>query len=208
MKNIIGLYKPMVGDIYIDGGSLATASAREKAQLQRKLGVMYQSGALFGSLNVLENVRFPLDQFTDLALADRNLTARMLLHQVEMGYAEALMPAELSGGMLKRAGIARAMALGCDILLLDEPSAGLAPAFVEAIFEKIAEVNRHGVTIVMVEQNARRALAMSTRGYVLDLGQNRFEGSGEELLHDPKVAELYLGGTARIDEAPQGRPGI
>src|SRR5262245_61873222 len=79
MKNMIGLYKPMAGDILIAGRSLVTASAEERAQLQRKLGVMYQSGALFGSLNVLENVRFPLDQFTDLALSDKNLTARMLL---------------------------------------------------------------------------------------------------------------------------------
>jgi phospholipid/cholesterol/gamma-HCH transport system ATP-binding protein len=71
MKNIIGLYKPMAGDILIGGVSLVTASADEKAQLQRKLGVTYQSGTLFGSLNVLENVRFPLDQFTDLALARR-----------------------------------------------------------------------------------------------------------------------------------------
>ncbi|RPH54122.1 MAG: ATP-binding cassette domain-containing protein, partial [Lysobacterales bacterium] len=99
MKSIIGLYEPMAGDIVIDGRSLVTASAQEKAQLQRKLGVMYQSGALFGSLNVLENVRFPLDQFTDLTLEAKNLTARMLLHRVEMAYAEALMPAELSGGM-------------------------------------------------------------------------------------------------------------
>ena len=85
------------------------------------------------------------------------------------------------------------------MLLLDEPSAGLAPAFVEAIFEKVEDINQAGVTIVMVEQNARRALAMSDRGYVLDLGQNRFEGPGKELLDDPKVAELYLGGTARIE---------
>ena len=92
------------------------------------------------------------------------------------------------------------------MLLLDEPSAGLAPAFVDAIFEKIAEINRAGVTIVMVEQNARRALAMSDRGYVLDLGKNRFEGPGEQLLSDPKVAELYLGGTARIDRAADARP--
>ena len=92
------------------------------------------------------------------------------------------------------------------MLLLDEPSAGLAPAFVEAIFEKIEDINRAGVTIVMVEQNARRALAMSDRGYVLDLGANRFEGPGEELLDDPKVAELYLGGTARVDR-PEARAG-
>jgi neutral amino acid transport system ATP-binding protein len=87
------------------------------------------------------------------------------------------------------------------LLLLDEPSAGLAPAFVDAIFEKIEDINRQGVTIVMVEQNARRALAMSDRGYVLDLGEDRFEGPGRELLEDPKVIELYLGGTARIDRA-------
>src|SRR5215475_15616881 len=127
MKNIIGLYRPMGGDIRIGGASIVETGSEEKAKLQRGLGVMYQSGALFGSLNVLENVRFPLDQFTTLPLAHKNLAARMLLHQVEMAYAESLMPGELSGGMLKRAGIARAMALGCDILLLDEPSAGLDP---------------------------------------------------------------------------------
>jgi ABC-type branched-subunit amino acid transport system ATPase component len=71
---------------------------------------------------------------------------------------------------------------------------------VEAIFEKIEDINGAGVTIVMVEQNARRALGMSSRGYVLDVGTNRFEGPGNELLEDPKVAELYLGGTARLDE--------
>ena len=102
MKNMIGLYRPMAGDISIAGKSIVKASPAEKAALQRSLGVMYQSGALFGSLTVLENVRFPLDQFTDLGLAEKNLTARLLLRQVEMGYAESLMPAELSGGMLKR----------------------------------------------------------------------------------------------------------
>lgn len=89
------------------------------------------------------------------------------------------------------------------VLLLDEPSAGLAPAFVDAIFEKVREVNRTGVTIMMVEQNARRALAMSDRGYVLDLGKNRFEGPGSDLISDPKVAELYLGGAARVDRAEE-----
>src|SRR5262249_1791240 len=118
MKNLIGLHAPMAGDILIDGVSLVRASARAKGRLHRRLGVMYQSGALFGSLTVLENVRFPLDRFTDLTLAEKNLTARMLLHAVELASAESLLPSELSGGMLKRAGIARAMALGCDVLLL------------------------------------------------------------------------------------------
>ncbi len=104
--------------------------------------------------------------------------------------------------------MARALMTEPELLLLDEPSAGLAPAFVEATFEQIEDVNRSGVTIVMVEQNARRALAMSDRGYVLDVGSNRFEGGGRELLEDEKVAQLYLGGTARIQGAgaePSGR---
>ena len=106
----------------------------------------------------------------------------------------------MSGGERQMVAMARALMPDPVLILLDEPSAGLAPAFVEAIFEKIEEINNAGVTIVMVEQNARRALAMSDRGYVLDLGKDRFEGPGRELLDDPKVAELYLGGTARLDE--------
>ena len=95
--------------------------------------------------------------------------------------------------------MARALMPDPHVLLLDEPSAGLAPAFVEAIFDKVRDINQAGVTVVMVEQNARRALGMSDRGYVLDLGKERFEGPGRELLHDPKVAELYLGGTGRLE---------
>jgi ABC-type branched-subunit amino acid transport system ATPase component len=98
--------------------------------------------------------------------------------------------------------MARALVAEPDLLLLDEPSAGLSPLFMEAIFEKIREINAAGVPILMVEQNARRALAMSHRAYVLDLGRNRFEGTGAALLHDRKVIDLYLGGTARIDAVP------
>jgi len=169
MKHIIGLYPPMAGDIVIDGRSLVTASADERAQLQRRLGVMYQSGALFGSLNVLENVRFPLDQFTELALAEKNLTARLLLRLVEMGHAEALMPAELSGGMLKRAGIARAMALGCDILLLDEPSAGLDPITGANLDRTILSLRDNlGITFVVVTHELQSIFAIADRALMLD----------------------------------------
>jgi ABC-type branched-subunit amino acid transport system ATPase component len=107
----------------------------------------------------------------------------------------------MSGGERQMVAMARALVPEPQILLLDEPSAGLAPRFVDAIFSKIVDINRTGVTILMVEQNARRALAMSDRGYVLDLGRNRFEGPGRELLDDPKVSELYLGGGRRLDDA-------
>ena len=180
MKNIIGLYKPIAGDILIDGLSLVTASADEKAQLQRKLGVMYQSGALFGSLSVLENVRFPLDQFTDLTAAEKNLTARMLLHQVEMGYAESLMPGELSGGMLKRAGIARAMALGCDILLLDEPSAGLDPITAANLDRTILSLRKNlGFTFVVVTHELQSIFAIADRAIMLDAVSRRIIAEGK-----------------------------
>ena len=169
MKNIIGLYRPMAGDILINGSSVVNADSEAKARLQRRLGVMYQSGALFGSLNVLENVRFPLDQFTDLTVAEKNLTARMLLHQVEMGYAESLMPAELSGGMLKRAGIARAMALGCDILLLDEPSAGLDPITAANLDRTILLLRENlGFTFVVVTHELQSIFAIADRAIMLD----------------------------------------
>jgi phospholipid/cholesterol/gamma-HCH transport system ATP-binding protein len=169
MKNIIGLQRPIAGDVLINGASLVKASADEKGQLQRKLGVMYQSGALFGSLNVLENVRFPLDRFTGLELAERNLAARMLLHAVELAHAESLMPGELSGGMLKRAGIARAMALGCEILLLDEPSAGLDPITAANLDRTILGLRRNlGVTVVVVTHELESIFAIADRAIMLD----------------------------------------
>jgi phospholipid/cholesterol/gamma-HCH transport system ATP-binding protein len=169
MKNLIGLYRPMGGDILIDGVSLVKAAAEERVQLQRKLGVMYQSGALFGSLNVLENVRFPLDRFTDLAPAEKTLVARMLLRTLEMGQAESLMPGELSGGMLKRAGIARAMALGCDILLLDEPSAGLDPVTAANLDLTLLSLRKNlKVTLIVVTHELESIFAIADRAIMLD----------------------------------------
>ncbi len=169
MKNMIGLYRPMAGDISIAGKSIVSASSDERARLQRSLGVMYQSGALFGSLTVLENVRFPLDQFTDLGMAEKNLTARLLLRQVEMGAAESLMPAELSGGMLKRAGIARAMALGCDILMLDEPSAGLDPITAANLDRTILTLRESlGFTFVVVTHELQSIFTIADRAIMLD----------------------------------------
>lgn len=98
--------------------------------------------------------------------------------------------------------LARALMASPDVLLLDEPSAGLSPLAVDLIFEKIAEINATGVAVLMVEQNARRALAMSHRGYVLDTGRNRFEGAGPELLGNPEVVDLYLGGSGGRDADP------
>jgi len=197
MKNIIGLYQPMAGDIVVAGKSIVSASPSDKAALQRSLGVMYQSGALFGSLTVLENVRFPLDQFTELGLAERNLAARLLLRQVEMGSAESLMPAELSGGMLKRAGIARAMALGCDILMLDEPSAGLDPITAANLDRTILTLRDSlGFTFVVVTHELQSIFTIADRAVMLDPVSRSIiaEGKPADLRDrspDPRVRQFF-----------------
>jgi phospholipid/cholesterol/gamma-HCH transport system ATP-binding protein len=169
MKNLIGLNPPLAGDVLIRGVSLVRAVAQEKAVLQRQLGVMYQSGALFGSLTVLENIRFPLDRFTDLSLEQKNLAARMLLQTLEMKQAESLMPGALSGGMLKRVAIARAMALGCDILLLDEPSAGLDPVTAANLDLTLLSLRKNlGVTLIVVTHELESIFAIADRAIMLD----------------------------------------
>jgi phospholipid/cholesterol/gamma-HCH transport system ATP-binding protein len=197
MKNLIGLYEPMGGDVLIDGQSLVTARGEARARLQRKLGVMYQSGALFGSLTTLENVRFPLDEFTEIAMPEKNLTARMLLRQVEMGHAEALMPAELSGGMLKRAGIARAMALGADILMLDEPSAGLDPITAANLDRTILSLRANlGFTFVVVTHELSSIFTIADRAVMLDSRTRSLIATGtpaelRDHSSDPRVRQFF-----------------
>jgi phospholipid/cholesterol/gamma-HCH transport system ATP-binding protein len=169
MKTLIGLDPPLAGDVLIRGVSLVGATPEEKVGLQRQLGVLYQSGALFGSMTVLENIRFPLDRFTDLSLEQKDLTARMLLETLEMKHTESLMPGELSGGMLKRVAIARAMALGCDILLLDEPSAGLDPVTAANLDLTLLSLRKNlGVTLIVVTHELESIFAIADRALMLD----------------------------------------
>lgn len=169
MKHIIGLYEPISGDITINGKSIVGAGETEKASIQRQLGVMYQSGALFGSLSILENVRFPLDQFTDLGMVEKNKISRTLLELLEMGYSAELMPSQLSGGMLKRAGIARAMAIGANILILDEPSAGLDPITAANLDQTILNLRESlGYTFIIVTHELQSIFSIADRAIMLD----------------------------------------
>jgi neutral amino acid transport system ATP-binding protein len=193
IKTIFGLLHPRSGRVVFRGEDISDQKPHHCA----RLGLSYvpQLDNIFPSLNVTENLEMGS---LDTSRTDEQID-RMYELFPRLGERKNQAAGTMSGGERQMVAMARALMPDPEVLLLDEPSAGLAPAFVEAIFEKVEDINRAGVTIVMVEQNARRALAMSDRGYVLDLGKDRFEGPGKQLLEDPKVADLYLGGTARID---------
>jgi neutral amino acid transport system ATP-binding protein len=197
IKTIFGLLRPRSGRIVFRGEEISHLKPHECTQLG--LSYVPQLDNVFPTLTVEENL--------EMGSLDTSKTRTQMERMYELfprlGERRTQAAGTMSGGERQMVAMARALMPDPQVMLLDEPSAGLAPAFVDAIFEQIQQIRAAGVTIVVVEQNARRALAMSNRGYVLDLGKDRFEGPGEELLHDPKVAELYLGGTARID-----RPGV
>ena len=190
MKSVFGLVRPRAGRIELHDANITG----ERPHNVTRKGVSYvpQLDNVFPNLTVRENLELGAIAGGSIDVEDRMKQMFALFPRLEERHRQQA--GTMSGGERQMLAMARALMPNPHVLLLDEPSAGLAPAFVDAIFEKVEEVNATGVTILMVEQNARRALAMSDRGYVLDLGTNRFEGRGSELLTDPKVAELYLGG--------------
>jgi len=168
LKNIIGLYPPLGGEIWIEGGNLVTAGEVDRLALLRKFGVMYQSGALFGSMTVVENVKLPLDEFTDLPEPLKELVALAKLKLVALGASAQKMPSELSGGMQKRAAIARAMALDPKILFLDEPTSDLDPIAASGIDALIRQLNDSlGITVVIVTHDLTTLFTICGRIAVL-----------------------------------------
>lgn len=165
MKQMIGLLTPTEGEIFIAGHSVRT----EVQAVRRTIGVMFQAGALFGSMTLLENVALPLAVFTDLPVAARLEIARLKLALVGLSHAVQLLPAEISGGMVKRAAIARALVLDPPILFLDEPSAGLDP-ITSAGLDKLILTLRDslGTTFVVVTHELSSILTIGDRCMMLD----------------------------------------
>lgn len=200
IKCIFGQLRPSRGRVLLRGRDIT----RQPPHEIKRSGVGYvpQLQNVFAALTVEENLEMG-------AIGARGLNLRSRIDAMyslfpRLAERRGQKAGSMSGGERQMVAMARALVPEPAVLLLDEPSAGLSPRLVDAIFEQIEAINRTGVSILMVEQNARRALAMSQRGYVLDLGRNRFQGTGHELLHDPKVAELYLGGGSRIDAVEEG----
>jgi len=193
LRHLIGLLPPITGDVTIFGESFARAEASRRRQLLRTFGVLYQGGALWSSLTLRENITLPLEEFTDLSRDDRHQLARLKLSQVGLtGYADYY-PAEISGGMKKRAGLARALALDPAIVFFDEPSAGLDPITSRELDELILRIRETlGTTCVIVSHELASIFAIADRVIMLDKQARTIiaEGPPKDLAatsRDPRV---------------------
>lgn len=189
MKSIVGLLAPRTGSIRLRGERL---DGRRPHQVARRgVGYVPQLQNVFPTMTVEENLEMAVG---GLARGTVRSRAQHIYDLFPPLHPARRRPAGLlSGGQREMVAMARALMAEPSVLLLDEPSAGLAPEYVELVFAKVLEVRDSGVSLLMVEQNARRALGLSDRGYVLELGRNRFEGPGPELVENETVVELYLG---------------
>lgn len=197
LRVMAGSICPDAGDVVIDGKSLYKMSEDELTEYRKRgIGVLFQSGALFNSMNVFDNVALPLREHTDLEESTIDVIVKIKLEQVGLRLHADKMPAELSGGMKKRAGLARAMAMDPKILFYDEPSAGLDPVTSAEIDELIRDLNKKvGVTTVVVTHEMDSAKRIADRMVLLDRGRFIVSGTVQEMFEstDPLVRQFVHG---------------
>jgi phospholipid/cholesterol/gamma-HCH transport system ATP-binding protein len=209
LKHMIGLYKPAAGKVLLNGVNINTDDDRVLRQVRMDLGVLFQSGALFGSMTLAENISLPIYEYTDLDPDVIELIVRMKLGLVSLAGYENHLPSEISGGMKKRAGLARAMALDPTVLFFDEPSAGLDPISSVELDNLIKSINAGmGTTMVIVTHELESIFNIAHRVIMLDKGAKGIiaEGDPRELKEhstDPRVVNFFNRRPAAAPE-PQG----
>jgi ABC-type branched-subunit amino acid transport system ATPase component len=190
-KTVVGFLTPRAGRVLFNGEEIT--GLRPDRVLRRGLAYVPQGRIVFPQMTVLENLQMGAYIERDRARVAAALERVYALFPV-LAERRGQNAGTMSGGEQQMVAIARALMTTPKLILLDEPSLGLSPKFVTLIFDKLVEMREAGYTLMLVEQNAARALAVADRGYVLELGRNRFEGAGAQLLADPEVKRLYLGG--------------
>jgi phospholipid/cholesterol/gamma-HCH transport system ATP-binding protein len=189
MRSMVGLERPAAGDVLYDGRSMWQCTEEDRGSLQRKFGVLYQSAALFSSMTLVENVCLPLIEQGGMRSREARSLARLKLALVGLAGFEEYYPAELSGGMRKRAGLARAMALDPEILYFDEPSAGLDPLTSRRLDDLILELrDSMGTTVVLVTHELPSILELGDEAVFLDAESKRMlaQGKPQELVDSPE----------------------
>jgi phospholipid/cholesterol/gamma-HCH transport system ATP-binding protein len=201
MRSLIGLQRPAKGSVFYEGEDFWNVDPDQHERLKRRLGIMFQGGAMWSSLTLAENVALPLSEYTDLApqLIDEIVSFKLAL--VGLAGFEDFYPAELSGGMRKRAGLARAMALDPDILIIDEPSSGLDPLTALRLDNLILELRESfGTTIVLITHELASILGIGTNSIYLDTQSHTMIATGnpKEAIHsgDPRVRHFLTRGEA------------
>jgi phospholipid/cholesterol/gamma-HCH transport system ATP-binding protein len=211
LRAMIGLVHPATGDLRYDGQSLWNSDEEQRAKIQRRLGILFQSGALWSSLTLAENVALPLGQYTRLAANEIADIVALKLSLVGLRGFENFYPSEISGGMKKRAGLARAIALDPDILFFDEPSAGLDPISSKRLDDLILELrDALGATIIVVTHELASIFAIADNSVFLDAETRTAiaHGNPRRLVREceiPKVREFLRRGEQESTGQPEGR---